>query len=172
MKKGNRQVSPADYLVRTVTEIDQQIYTALQSMKAAKPDPKNPNSYIVTDVEKAKSQTIMPFILNEYGKEGWRLVAVNKMECFIFVRDLSKAPVAYKVLTPADLDKAAIKILQTDGAAQVVSDENNEARLEISDPQKAKIQSVLPKVLGALAEEGWELAAISGPQLHIFCRAA
>lgn len=112
----------------------------------------------------------MPLVLNKYGKAGWRLVAVNKMECFIFNRPLERRRLEYKVLTPADLDKRAIALLKQEGAADVVSDEDNQPLLQISDPYKAKIQNILPKALLALSREGWSLAAINGPQLHFFVR--
>ena len=161
---------PAEYLVRTVSEMDREVYSALRKAKAARPDPDQPGGYIVTDIEKAKSQAIMPEVLNKYGRVGWRLLAVNKMECFIFGRPLVREKLEYKVMTPTDMDKMSVTILRAEGAAEIAAEGTEDATLRIFDPAKAKIQNVLPKVLASLSREGWGLAAISGPQLYIFVR--
>ena len=167
---GHLDDAPIEFLVRTVTEIDKEIFFALKKQGAARKNPEKGAAYIVTDIEKAKSQNIMPVVLDKYGRAGWRLLAVNKMECFIFGRALARPRFEYKVLTPADIDKMSVQVLKAQGAADLVVDENNESTLQVTDPENAKIQVVLPKVLSSLARDGWSLAAISGPQLYIFIR--
>ena len=143
---------------------------ALKKQKAARSNPEKPGSFVITDVEKAKSQNILPFILDRYGKAGWKLQAVNKMECFIFGRTSSNHRFSYKVLTPADIDKMSVSLLQSQGAAELVVNEANQTTLQVTNPGKAKVQIILPKILDQLAVEGWSLTAITGPQLYIFTR--
>ena len=89
------------------------------------------------------------------------------MECYIFAKG---EPVEYKVLTPVDIDKISIEQLQKTGAMKLTGFEGDAPRLEITQPQEATIQKVLPQVLASLNNENWELCAINGPQLYFFSR--
>lgn len=157
------------YRVLTVGEIDRLVFERLTDEGAAKPSTDHPDRYVVTDREKARSSRIMPIVLNEFGQLGWRLVAVNKMECFIFAVD-GEVPVEYRVLTPPDLDQMALSQLEDLGHARRLEGEGGAQNLEIPDPDQARIQKVLPRVLAKVGEDGWQLAAISGPQLYFFVR--
>ncbi len=157
------------YAVLTVGEIDRQVYETLLALGAAKPPAVAGGRYEITDVAKARSGHIMPMVLNTYGAKGWHLRAVNRMECFIFEVDPEK-PVEYMVSTPPDLDQLALKMLQEDGFANYHVDAEGKQHYQITEPERARVQSVLPEMLMAIAESGWQLAAISGPQLYFFTR--
>ena len=165
---SERSRDGARHLVVSVAELDRAVFEELQALGAAKPSPDDEGSYIVTDTKVAHSREIMPRIFDSLGRQGWVLVAVNKMECFIFERSARKQVVRYKVMTAADMDRAALKVLEMEGKLSVEADETDGQVVQIDDPQAARIQTVLPKVLGELADYGWSLAAISGPQLYIF----
>jgi hypothetical protein len=158
------------YGVLTIGELDQLVYAALLKEGAAKPSPDDPGRYIVTNREAARSTRIMPLVLNPYGAKGWRLLAINNMECFIFAID-EASPVEYLVRTPPELDRDAMTGLAEAGYAIVTDDGEQKQSFEITSPDHARIQEVLPKVLAGIAAEGWELAAISGPQLYFFTKA-
>ena len=96
---------------------------------------------------------------------------MNKMECFIFERTKNRQPVEYKVMVTSELDKIAVRQLHERGVVEVENDEGS-ASLHVKDAAQARIQDVLPDVLDEIAQEGWVLAAISGPQLYIFLRPA
>lgn len=157
------------YRVITVTELDQMVFRQLVRDGAAKASVGNAGSYVVTDREKALSGNILPKVLNTLGRDGWRLAAVNKMECYIFCRDRDSR-YEYKVLTPADLDRAGLKLLEERGALSLKSLENGTPTIEINEPEKATIQQVLPALLAEQAGQGWDLASVSGPQLYFFVR--
>ena len=158
------------YGVLTVGEIDLLVHTTLVALGAAKVIDEATGRYEITDVAKANSTNILPMVLNPHGKKGWRLRAVNRMECFIFEVDENR-PVEYMVSTPPDLDQLALKMLHEDGYAKYRVDDDGKQHFEITDPLNARIQSVLPEMLAAISESGWQLAAISGPQLYFFIRA-
>ncbi len=158
----------AQYMVVTVSELDRSIFDELTRIGAARPG--NDGGFTVTDIEAAKSQAILPKVLDRYGMSGWLLCAVNKMECYIFRALETDRRVEYKVLTPADMDRAALQILEATGVAGLSGMDGGKPVMEIRDPARARIQEVLPAVIGGLADEGWRLAAINGPQLYIFAR--
>ena len=156
-----------EYKVVTVTELDRMVFSELEAVGAAKPNQDDPGTYIVTDKEKARTQTIMPVVFNRLGKEGWQLAGVNKMECFIFQKEVA---VEYLVHTAGDLDRMSLAALDKDGHLAVEKQEDAEPIVQIKDTQAAKIQVLLPAVLSEIGDDGWELAAVSGPQLYIFTR--
>ena len=158
------------YRVVTVSELDQMIYARLVELGAAKRSSVGHNQYEITDVSVARSDNILPQALNQLGKIGWSLTAVNKMECFIFERRKKRTPVEYKVMTTAALDEIAIENLQLAGHATLTTGEGDNKNLEVHSAEQAKIQNVLPKVLATVGKDGWELAGINGPQLYIFKR--
>ena len=162
--------SAPDYKVITVTELDQMVYKRLRIEGAAKPSKDEASGYVITNKEAALSQNIMPKVLNSLGKNGWRLTAVNKMECYIFTRDGNKSAVEYKVMTPGDLDRMAMENLEKTGALRLNRFEGLTPAMEIVEPEAASIQKVLPEVLVKIGEDGWQLCAVSGPQLYIFSR--
>ena len=92
------------------------------------------------------------------------------MECFIFAQD-EGARYRYRVMTPPEMDRVAIEILQGEGELALAGFEGRATALEVVNPDAARIQTVLPKVLARVCGEDWELCAISGPQLYIFIRA-
>lgn len=155
------------FFVKTVSELDQLVYEHLLNAGAAQKRAPGETGYRILDRERARSTLVMPQVLNPLGQEGWRLVAVNKMESYIFERG---QPVEYLVQTPADIDKRSIRMLQKSGAMEVTGFEGEAPRMEITRPKEARIQIVLPQVLAELASEGWTLAAINGPQLYFFIR--
>ncbi len=165
-----RPVIESNHLAVTVTELDRLVYDHLKGQGAARADAESPDSYVITDIEKAKSQVVMPAVLNRFGEEGWKLVAVNKMECFLFCKAENGERFEYKVLAPNDLDKLALGQLDQDGHLKVSTGEGDVPTVEITDPQKARIQDILPRVLDTIAVDGWQLVAISGPQLYFFTR--
>jgi len=146
------------------------VYEALLKQKAAKKMEKGETNYVITDKEKARSQVVLPQILNPLGKKGWRLCAINKMECYIFEKTLPRSEVEYKIITPPELDKIAMGILQQDGHLKLSGYEGEAPKMELASSKETKIQSVLPKVLAKFTGEGWDLCAISGPQLYFFTR--
>jgi len=162
--------SGTEYLVVSVTELDKMIYKALQKQSAAKPSKADPDQYVITNKEKAKSQNVLPLILNPMGKKGWRLAAVNKMECYIFKRDKFSKPLEYLVCTPPELDHKGLQYLEKKGHLKMSGYEGKVPKLEITSPKQATIQKVLPEILGDYAKDGWTLAAVSGPQLYFFTR--
>jgi len=156
-----------NYLVKTVGELDLLVNKQLVKIGAAEKPAKGETSYKILDREKAKSSNIMPKVLNPLGKKGWNLTAVNKMECYIFTLG---DPVEYMIYTPADLDRYSIDCLQKSGALKLSGFEGETPTLEVTDAKQAKIQNVLPTVLGLLKQENWHLCAINGPQLYFFTR--
>jgi len=169
-KRGAAMSRDISYMVITVSELDQMIYESLLKQKAAKKMEKGKTNYVITDKDKARSQVILPKVLNPLGKKGWRLCAVNKMECFIFEKILPRTEVEYKVVVPPELDKIALSKLQKDGHLKFAGYEGEAPTMELTSSEDTKIQSVLPKVLAEFTSEGWELCAISGPQLYFFAR--
>jgi len=169
-KRGAELSRDTSYMVISVSELDQMVFDALLKQKAAKKDAGSSSGYIITDKEKARSQTVLPHILNPLGRKGWRLCAVNKMECYIFEKVMPRVEVEYKVLTPPELDKMAMGILQSEGHLKLAGYEGEAPKLELSSSDSTKIQTVLPKVLAQMTGDGWELCAISGPQLYFFTR--
>lgn len=167
VKAGGQQEAALDYLVITVGELDELVNRQLVKDNAARKPNKGEQTYVITDKEKARSNLIMPKVLDPYGKEGWNLVAVNKMECYIFRQG---APVEYRVETPPDIDRLAIRYLQSQGHLKLSGFEGQTPALEVINPEAAKIQLVLPNVLSEYEKEGWKLAAINGPQLYFFIR--
>lgn len=159
----------AGHVIVTVSELDRQVYAELAKTGAAKPG-EAAGTYVVTDREAAKSSVVMPKVLDRLGAKGLRLLAVNKMECFIFAQD-EGVRYRYRVLTPPELDRIAIGILQAEGQLSLAGFEGKATAVEVLDPEAGKIQTVLPKVLASVSDGGWELCAISGPQLYIFIRA-
>lgn len=153
-----------------MSELDKMIYAKLVELGAAKKSERGHNQYEITDTKAAQSGRILPKILNPLGKIGWSLTAINKMECYIFERTKPRVAVEYRVLTPAQMDDIAITHLELSGHASIKTEEDGSKNLEIHQAEHARIQNVLPKVLAAIAEEGWTLAAINGPQLYIFSR--
>lgn len=162
-------VAKAGHVIVTVSELDRLVYAELAKTGAAKPG-EVAGTYVVIDREAAKSSVIMPKILDRMGAKGLRLLAVNKMECFIFAAD-EGARYRYRVLTPPEMDRVAIEILQVEGELALAGFEGKATAVEVLNPEAARIQTVLPKVLERVCEGGWELCAISGPQLYIFIRA-
>ena len=81
---GEKEHQPWQYKVLTIADIDKLIFSRLVAQKAAEAIPNQPGKYKILDVEKAKSQVIMPEILNALGKEGWILAGVNKSDLYIF----------------------------------------------------------------------------------------
>lgn len=159
--------SPCEYLVKTVSEIDLLVHKHLVKVGAAEKSADDSGQYRILDREKARSTIVMPKVLNPLGKKGWKLTAVNKMECYVFEK---QEPVEYSVLTPADIDKMSMRLLQKKGSLVLAGFEGETPTLELTDPAGAKIQDVLPEVLADYGNEGWRLAAISGPQLYYFTR--
>jgi hypothetical protein len=157
------------YGVLTIGELDQLVYNHLLSEGAAKPSADDPSRYEVLDREAARSTRIMPLVLNVFGAKGWKLTAVNNMECFIFTIDDAQ-PVEYLVRTPPELDRDAMSTLAEAGYANVTDVGGEKQTFEITSPDHARIQEVLPKILADIAIERWQLAAISGPQLYFFTR--
>lgn len=166
ISKGQQEAAP-DYMVISVGELDELVNRQLVKDNAARKPAKGESSYVITDREKARSSIIMPKVLNPFGKKGWNLVAVNKMECYIFHKG---EPVEYRVETPPDIDRISIKHLQAHGHLKLTGFEGQIPALEVTNPSAAKIQNVLPAVLGEYEKEGWKLAAINGPQLYFFMR--
>lgn len=169
-KHGAQQPRDASYMVITVSELDQMVYEALLKQKAAKKMSKGETTYVITDKEKARSQVILPEVLNPLGKKGWKLTAINKMECYIFEKVMPRVEVEYKVITPPELDKMALSMLQKEGHLKFSGYDGESPKMELTSSKDTKIQSVLPKVLAEFTGEGWELCAISGPQLYFFTR--
>ncbi|MCK5727481.1 MAG: hypothetical protein KAH22_11745 [Thiotrichaceae bacterium] len=75
-----------EYKVLTLNDINHHRVNYLLKIKAAKAIKGTKNKFKVLNKEKAKPQNSMPIILNERGKEGWSLVAVNKAKLYIFAR--------------------------------------------------------------------------------------
>ena len=171
-KARNDVAGPGDFLIITVSELDRFVYEVLQSEGAAQPHPDDPGTYVISDQERARSQVVMPKVLARFGRQGWRLTAVNKMECYIFERTENRQPVEYKVLSTTDIDRLSMKVLQERGQLSVELDDNEEQTVHVKDASQAKIQIILPEVLGQIAEDGWKLCAINGPQLYFFVRSA
>lgn len=169
-RTGHAGADNSGYMVVTVTELDRLVYEVLKREGAAKPHRDDSGSYIVTDSEKARSQNIMPKVMARYGRKGWRLTAINKMECYVFCKTENAAPVEYMVQTPSDLDKLSLKLLETEGQLIVEQDEDEDPVVHVKDAEQAKIQRVLPMVLDQFKQDNWELAAVSGPQLYFFIR--
>ncbi len=168
--KAGADQGPEAYLVKTVTQIEAEVFEQLAAAGAARADPKNPGSYIVTDKQMAQSQNIMPKVLDPLGREGWLLCAVNRMECYMFRRLPVNQMVEYRVLSPADLDRMALDRLQQDGSMRLNAFEGATPVLEVTDPAAIRIQDVLPQTLGELARDGWFLTTVNGPQLYFFAR--
>ena len=158
------------YKVVTVSELDRMVFEELVRENAARAEPGEPGKYVITNKKLAHSGVVMPKVLNRLGKKGWVLEAVNKMECYIFSCPQPAIAVEYKVLTPADLDRSAIVRLEKSGALALHHFEGQTPAMEVVDASAAKIQNVLPELLGAIADEGWRLRAVSGPQLYFFTR--
>lgn len=158
-----------EYKVMTVAELDAEIYAALVKSGAAEPVAGKVGEYRILDRDAARSSQIMPTVLDRHGAKGWRLVAVNRMECLIFERG---PKVRYRVISPADLDRRALIALEAAGHAAFVGFDAGQPQLEITAPEQARIQTVLPQVLSDIGAEGWRLAAVTGPQLYIFTRPA
>ena len=156
-----------EYMIKSVSELDLMVQKYLVRVGAAEKPSAGSSQYKILDREKAKSTVVMPKVLNPLGKKGWRLVSVNKMECYIFEKH---APVEYSVLTPAEIDKRSIRLLQQKGSLTLAGFEGETPKLELSDPSNARIQDILPEILADYGKEGWQLAAISGPQLYYFTR--
>lgn len=156
------------YKVVTVAELDRDIFAELSRLGAARQN--DGGGYTITDTHAARSQSILPKVLDRLGKDGWLLCAVNKMECYIFQALPAGRRAEYKVLSPADMDKLALVRLEAAGVAGFAGVDQGRPVMQILDPSRARIQEVLPAVMGAIAEEGWQLAAINGPQLYIFAR--
>ncbi len=166
-KSAGQSQPDTDYLVVSVGELDELVNRQLVKDGAARKPKKGETSYVITDREKARSSIVMPRVLNPLGKEGWNLIAVNKMECYIFERG---NPVEYRVETPPDIDRLSIRHLQAGGHLKLTGFEGQAPALEVTNPAAAKIQAVLPHVLDGYKQEGWQLAAINGPQLYFFIR--
>lgn len=156
------------YKVVTVGELDRDIFAELSRLGAARQN--DDGEYTITDTHAARSQSILPKVLDRRGKDGWLLCAVNKMECYVFQSLPSGQRAQYKVLSPADMDKLALRQLEAAGVAGFAGVDQGRPVMQILDPARARIQEVLPAVLAGLAEDGWLLAAINGPQLYIFAR--
>ena len=169
-RAGQASAGKRGYMVVTVTELDRLVYEVLKREGAAKPHRDDAGSYIVTDSEKARSQNIMPKVLARYGRKGWKLTAINKMECYIFCKTEDERAVEYMVQTPSDLDKLSLKLLETEGQLIVEQDDDDEPVVHIKDAEQAKIQRILPLVLDQFKQDRWQLAAVSGPQLYFFTR--
>ena len=159
-----------NYMVVTVTELDLMVYKELRKSSAAKPSSSKPGTYVITDKEKAQSTIVLPKILNPLGKKGWRLCAVNNMECYIFRQEKPIKPLEYRVVTPPELDRMGLQNLEQGGHVKVSGFEGSVPTVEVTSPQHAQIQKVLPDILANFTEEGWELTAINGPQLYFFTR--
>jgi hypothetical protein len=158
----------ARYKVVTVGELDRAIFDELQRAGAAKPAADG--GYTITDMAAARSQTVLPKVLDRHGKSGWLLCAVNKMECYIFARLPAGERVEYKVVTPGEMDRLSLQLLESSGVAAFSGMDQGKPVMQILDPARARIQEVLPAVMQDLAAEGWQLAAVNGPQLYIFAR--
>lgn len=156
----------SDHMVLTVSELDRAVFEELARIGAAKPSGA-PGKYIVTDREAAKSSAIMPRVFDRFGAKGLRLLAVNKMECYIFAHHAGRQ-FRYMVMTPPEMDRVAIEILQGNGQLAFAGVEGNSAAVEVINAEAGRIQVVLPQVLHKICGDTWELAAISGPQLYIF----
>jgi len=98
-----------EYKVLTLKDIDTLIFTRLVSEKAAEIIPKEPGKFKILDVEKAKSQNVMPQVLDAFGKEGWSLSAVNKAQLYIFSRLSVANDEAKKETKPKAEKKVAAK---------------------------------------------------------------
>jgi hypothetical protein len=155
-------------MVVTVGELDRDIYAELVRMGAARRNPDG--EHVITNTAEARSQTILPKVLDRHGKAGWLLCAVNGMECYVFRALPPGQRAEYKVLSPADMDRLALQGLEKAGIAAFSGMDLGKPVMQILDPSKARIQEVLPAVLAGLAGEGWQLAAVNGPQLYIFAR--
>ena len=169
---ANRKVIDRDldentHLVLSVTELDRMVYQALRKQGAAKPPKKGASSYEITDREAAASVNILPKVLNPLGAKGWNLLAVNKMECYIFTRGDA---VEYRIETPAGMDRAGLNLLKDGGHLKLEGFEGQTPKLEITNSREATIQKVMPKILSSLSVDGWQLCAINGPQLYFFSR--
>lgn len=167
---GKKMKVSTDFMVLTVSELDRLVFEALVKQGAAKKDPKQKSGYIITNKVKAQSTNILPRVLNPLGKKGWRLTAVNKMECYIFEKVGKGVALEYLVATPPDLDKKGMKILQDEGHLKLSGFEGDVPKVEVLSPKDAKIQNVLPRILSKYAEENWQLCSINGPQLYFFTR--
>ena len=167
---GKKEKVSANFMVLTVSELDRLVFEVLVKQGAAKKDPKEKSGYIITNKVKAQSSNILPRILNPLGIKGWRLSAVNKMECYIFEKVGKGFAFEYLVVTPPDLDKKGMKLLQDDGHLKLTGFEGDVPKVEVLSPKDAKIQNVLPKILSQYADDNWQLCAINGPQLYFFTR--
>lgn len=167
---GKKEKVSANFMVLTVSELDLLVFEALVKQGAAKKDPKQKSGYIITNKIKAQSKNILPKVLNSFGKKGWRLTAVNKMECYIFEKVGNGGSLEYLVATPPDLDKIGMKILQDDGHLKLSGFEGDVPKVEVLSPKDAKIQNVLPRILNKYAEDKWQLCTINGPQIYFFTR--
>ena len=156
------------YKVVTVGELDRAIFDELQRTGAAKTAADG--GYTITDTKAARSQTVLPKVLDRLGKAGWLLCAVNKMECYIFRCLPAGERVEYKVVTPGEMDRMSLQSLEAAGVAAFAGMDDGKPVMQILDPARARIQEVLPAVMQGLASDGWQLAAINGPQLYIFAR--
>jgi hypothetical protein len=156
------------YKVVTVGELDRAIFDELQRTGAARPA--DDGGYTITDTAAARSQTVLPKVLDRHGKGGWLLCAVNKMECYIFRRLPDGERVEYKVVTPGEMDRMSLQSLEASGVATFAGMDGGKPVMQILDPARARIQEVLPAVMHGLSADGWQLAAINGPQLYIFAR--
>ena len=81
---GGDKQSSYEYKVVPLAEIDQKVYSKLQDKGAA--EKLEGGKWKITDLEAAKSENIMKDVLDDYGKEGWRLSAINQSQLYIFVR--------------------------------------------------------------------------------------
>jgi hypothetical protein len=164
---------PLAYKVVSVSELDKLIFEQLVTEDAARPVEGEIGKYVVTDRKLAASTVVMPKILNRFGRSGWLLEAVNKMECYIFSRSMQATPVEYLVVTPPELDRLAITELEREGALRIIrTEEGSTQAVEVIQANAARIQSVLPQVLASIGHSGWKLCTVTGPQLYIFARAA
>jgi hypothetical protein len=74
------------------------------------------------------------------------------------------------VFTPGDMDRMSLQTLEANGVAAFAGMDEGKPVMQILDPARARIQEVLPAVMQNLAADGWQLAAVNGPQLYIFAR--
>ena len=156
-----------EYKVLTLQDIEADMYGMLGKDGVAKPVPGQPGKLRITNVTLARSENIMPRILNKYGKDGWKLTSINSSQLYIFSRRGTDA-VQYKVITLKALDAQIFGRLVKDKAAKAIP--GQAGKFKILDVNKAKSQSIMPAVLGDMAKNGWALSGINKAQLYIFSK--
>lgn len=88
---GEKKHPTWTYKVLALTDINKLIVKHLKTFNAVEELKDKPGEYKITDTEKAKSQFIMPRVLNDMGQQGWTLTGVNQASLYIFTKRIPDA---------------------------------------------------------------------------------